>query len=84
MANTNPTPDELVAAEDSGFLTIINDKVTMKADNDIEVVVSSVDHLEHLMDLLGGGCMTSSSIDFPEDSTDNQQTIALCRAIRSR
>lgn len=84
MKNTDPTPQELIAAENSGFLTIIDDTLTMKADGGIEVVVKDEDHLEHLMDLLGGGCMTSSSIDFPEDSTTNQETIALCNAIRSR
>lgn len=84
MKITDPTPEQLIAAEDSGYLTIIDDTVTMKANGGIEVAVKDEAHLEHLMDLLGGGCMCSSMIDYPEDSTDDPKAIALCRAIRSR
>lgn len=80
--NTTPTPDELVAAEDSGYLCFVDGTLTMRADGGIRVPVQSAEHLEHLMDLLGGGCMCSSGIDYPEDETTDANALAICRGLR--
>jgi len=75
------------------FLTIVNDKVVVEIESNNaftpgeRIVIESIEELE-----TGGpngiffksALYKSSSIDFPEESTENAETIALAKAITDR
>jgi hypothetical protein len=61
------------------FLTIKDDgKLILESDGKVPVEITE----ENMYDELPESFMVSSSIDFPEEFTDDEKVIALCRKIR--
>lgn len=69
------------------YLTVKGDRILAmyRGANGGEVtkVIDSVECLRDTARSLGGEVYCSSSLDFPEESTSNEATIALAHAIRS-
>ena len=65
------------------ILSVTKDCIEAKCDY-VTLYIKSVDHWNSFVDELGTiGCMCSSSLDFPEEYTDNKEIIELCDLIRS-
>ena len=60
------------------FLTITDGKLIFEPDKGTPVEITP----ENYLDELPAEFMVSSSIDFPEEFTDDKKVIALCRHIR--
>lgn len=62
------------------YINIEDGKVVVENDNK-KIVVNNIEELRKATK--GHDAYVSSSIDFPEDWTDNEDTISLCREIRA-
>lgn len=63
------------------FLCFRDGQLVMEIGDDLTVAVKTEEDFEHLISF-SGGCNCSSSVDFPEDETDDASIISLCRIIR--
>lgn len=62
------------------FLTIREGRLVLEKDETRETII--IESLHHLQKEAPEGCMVSSSVDFPEEYTEDPNVIEMCRNLR--